>query len=292
MRMNPSLSVAIGAIIYGTYWYPIRYLNQLANHSSPLFSLAFLMPLIITLPILFTNERKKKLNIDGYALLAIISLSISPVFYFESMLRINVTKALLLFYLLPVWSTLAEIIILKRRVSRKGLLAVALSMVGIFILTIKDTNILSNFSTADLFPVISGIAWGLSSTFFNLSKSRPSINTQTTLFCIFTALINLTVGIFLADKLMHIPAGFSMKTLLWMGLLGIGWFYTSSVLILFGISKIPPVRLAILLMFEVLVGVITATIFANEAFSTREFLALIAILSAIFIDSVEFKKKA
>ncbi len=72
----------------------------------------------------------------------------------------------------------------------------------------------------------------------------------------------------------------NVTALWWLLLLAFVWHLPVVWLTFFGGSKIEPGRLAILLMMEVAIGIITASIFTDEPFGIREMIGAILIVSA------------
>ena len=76
------------------------------------------------------------------------------------------------------------------------------------------------------------------------------------------------------------------------------WHIPTVLLSLYGAREVEPGRVAILLMLEVVIGVGSAAMLANEPFGVREIIGALFILSAslyefvpgIFADKTNFKK--
>jgi drug/metabolite transporter (DMT)-like permease len=72
----------------------------------------------------------------------------------------------------------------------------------------------------------------------------------------------------------------SAQIIEWLSLFGLVWMPGAIWLTLYGSSRIDPARAAILLMFEVVVGLVSGAILTNEPMSVSELLGAALILAA------------
>lgn len=66
----------------------------------------------------------------------------------------------------------------------------------------------------------------------------------------------------------------------WLLLFGLGWMPIVLWLTLFGGSRLPPGRVAVLLMLEVVIGIVSATWLTDEPFGLREAIGTVFVVGA------------
>jgi len=104
-KIAPHAAILLSALLWGTLWIPLREVNGSGLDGATATSLSFLMGLVVLLPIALI--RMDRILAGGLPLAASgFFLALAMSFYSEGMVRGEVARVLLLFYLTPVWSTL------------------------------------------------------------------------------------------------------------------------------------------------------------------------------------------
>ena len=118
-KSYPNLIVLISCFFWGTYWIPLRYLNNDNNASVwPIFisflilSVILIKPLILSIKIILINKNFFFLAGCSFSALAIA-------LYSESLLRGEIAKAVVLFYLCPIWGSILARIFLHQKFTTK-----------------------------------------------------------------------------------------------------------------------------------------------------------------------------
>ena len=109
----PNLTVTISCLFWGTYWIPLRYINN-DNSSSvwPLFTSFLLLALILIKP-LIKSIINVFVNKNYFLLLGCFFAALAISLYSESLLRGEIAKVVVLFYLCPIWGTIFARLILN-----------------------------------------------------------------------------------------------------------------------------------------------------------------------------------
>ena len=112
-KLNPNFAILLSTILWGTWWLPLRLMNEYAdNNAIPLF-LSFMIAGVI---LLVFSIRNIHLFTKKNIILTIVAAAFGAAamcLYNEGLLRGNVARILIFFYLTAVWSTIIEIIFLK-----------------------------------------------------------------------------------------------------------------------------------------------------------------------------------
>jgi len=286
----PNIIIIISSFFWGTYWVPLRYLNKGGNDSVwPIFVSFILLCLILIKPIFVTiyNAKKEK---NYYFILGIFFSALAIALYSESLIRGEIAKIIILFYLCPVWGTFLSKIILKKNFNIQRYLSLILGIVGLEVILGIDKGIIIPTSISLWMALFGGFFWALGITFFHLSIPTKAIEK--------TALTALMIPFFFLI-LTLIPEGRetnidNIKLIysdiyIWIFIFSILWLLPSMFLTFTSAEILDPGRLNILLMFEVIIAIISAALFTEEIIGTREIIGAIFIISAGTIDLIKFK---
>jgi len=132
-RSAGAWAVTVGAAIWGLFWIPLRYLE---NAGIPgLWAIAFVLlaafipSIILTIK---TGELSELTTVNGW--LIGLALSLSTVLYFAAVLYTDVIRAIFLFYLLPLWTTLSARLLYGEPIRRSQLAIIVAALVGVWLL--------------------------------------------------------------------------------------------------------------------------------------------------------------
>jgi len=283
-NLNPNLAIVLSTILWGTWWYPLRLLNEYAdNNAIPLFLSFMLAGLAIFIFSTKNIPYMSKKNI----LITLIAASFGAAamcLYNEGLIRGNVARILIFFYLTSVWSTLIEIFFLRLPLTIYRTCSITAGFIGLFIITgVDQGNFLPN-SIADMFGIISGILWSICATLIRINKELD-VNFATSIF-IFVGGIFVILATYLPDG--QTLDGFNYDIFFNASPIIIAfafiWLLPGYWLITYGQDQVDPGRAGILLMFEVVIGVISAYLLANEVITLREFIGAVFVMSAPLIE--------
>ena len=283
-NLNPNFAIILSTLLWGTWWYPLRLMNEIANNNAiPLFlsfSLAGIFLIVISLKDI---KNITKQNV----ILTIVAASAGAAamcLYNEGLLRGNVARILIFFYLTSVWSTLIEIFFMKQGLTIYRVFSIICGFGGMFVMMgIDQGNYIPN-TLADFFGVLSGLLWSVCATLIRVNTDLR-VNFATSVFIlmggVFVILAVLLPGGQIIEGFTYSIFKNSFLIILVFGFL---WILPGYWLVTMGQDQVDPGRAGILLMFEVLIGVVSAYLLANEVITIREFLGAILILSAPLIE--------
>lgn len=289
-NLNPNYALIYSTILWGTWWYPLRLLNEYAeNNAIPLF-LSFILVGIVFLFISFKKVSSFSKKNILFTLIAAFAGGAAMCLYNEGLFRGNVARVLIFFYLTSVWSTLIEVYFLNKPLTIFRGFSIAAGFTGLFIMTGLDQgNFLPN-SFADLFAILAGILWSVAATFLRINKDLD-INFTTSL-CILIGGISVIAATYLPSG--QVLSGFDFEilsnTFLIIIIFAFIWILPAYWLTCMGSDQVDPGRAGIFMMFEVVIGVFSAFLLANEIITTREFLGAILILTAPLVELYASKK--
>ena len=290
-NINPNFAIILSTLLWGTWWFPLRLLNESANNNAIPLTLSFLIAGLFLLCFSLKNIHLLSKRNIMLTLVAATMGAAAMCLYNEGLLRGNVARILIFFYLTAVWSTIIEIVFLKVPLTVLRALSITAGFIGLFIITGLDKgNFLPN-SLADIFGIFSGLLWSICASLIRVNKELD-VNFGTSIFILMGGVFVLLATL-LPDG--QIISGFNSQILFQTYLIILAfafiWLLPGYWLITYGQDQVDPGRAGILLMFEVVIGIISAYLIANELISIRELLGALFILSAPLLELYNSKNR-
>jgi drug/metabolite transporter (DMT)-like permease len=281
----PNLTVIVSCFFWGSYWIPLRYIDSDSNGSLwPIFfsflllSLLLLKPLVKTFYVIFYER-------NYFFFLGCLFAATGITFYSESLLRGEIAKVVVLFYLCPIWGTIFAKIFLGNKLTLKRLLSIILGIIGLEIMVGIEKGIIFPTSVVEWIALSAGLSWALGMTLFHLAKSTSGFE-KTALTALIIPFVFLALCLVPDGRTLEMPNQLiSVNVIyLWMVLFAVVWLLPSILLTYFSVEILDPGRINILLAFEVAVGFISASLLTNEIIGLRECLGALFVVSACFVD--------
>ncbi len=284
----PSLALAFGAALWGLYWIPVRTIEQGGVHAFWTGPVIFGSSCLLFLPLALIRWRQfaehwRHSLVPG--LLAGFAFSL----YIASLNLTDVVRAILLFYMSPLWSTLLGILVLKERLTGNRVVALLLAFCGLYVVLVVDSGLPVPRNTGDWFALISGLCWSIASVKLFQDGARYLIE-KVTIFMGFALLTSLALVFWHQGNLGGSPLiedlHASWRWVLLVAVLMLPITY----LTIWPATVLSPGRVGMLLMVEVIVGVGSAAILTDDTFGLRELAGTILILSAAVVEVLRQQK--
>lgn len=289
-NINPNFAIILSTLLWGTWWFPLRLLNESANNNAIPLTLSFLIAGLFLLCFSLKNIHLLSKRNIMLTLVAATMGAAAMCLYNEGLLRGNVARILIFFYLTAVWSTIIEIVFLKVPLTVSRALSITAGFIGLFIITGLDKGNFLPSSLADIFGILSGLLWSICASLIRVNEELD-VNFGTSIFILMGGVFVL-IATLLPDG--QIISGFNSQILFQTYLIILAfafiWLLPGYWLITYGQDQVDPGRAGILLMFEVVIGIISAYLIANELISIRELLGALFILSAPLVELYSSRK--
>lgn len=279
------LVVTIGAL-WGVYWVPVRKLEAMIA-AGPWVTWGVVLVACGCLAPLAWKGRKSLAASNTKALLSTALGGASFVIYSNGLIYGHVAVVILLFYLTPVWSTLIARFYLGWPTSLWRYVAIVLGLAGIGIVLASTHNGLPLPHTlGDFLGLTSGILWSIAATGINVHSKTRAVETNF-IFCAGGMVMALLLALVLDRPNPDAIAGdFGPAVLGWIFVVGSLWWAFSLTGFMWATKRLEPARVGILLMSEVIVGAITAGLFAGEPFTGFMFLGAALVVAAAVIETL------
>ena len=265
--------------MWGTWWIPLRQLDQVGVSSNWANAAPMFLPLVILLPFLFTRWRRivkssRYVFAAGFLIAAVVAL------YAEGLLRGHVARVVLLFYLTPVWSAIGGWIFLGVPITRRRMLTIVLGLVGMAVIFGADAGPPLPRNIAEWMALISGILWAGGLVILHRIESVPVFD-KTFVQFLFLGVIYMCLSWIPGGGSWSVPMSDSAgPAIFWISILALFWVLPVMLLTMYAAGKIDPAKVSILLTLEVAVGVTTAALLTDEPFGLGEGIGAVLIIAA------------
>ena len=264
-----AFALAISAGAWGIYWLPQRILEEGGLTGGRGTIAQMIIGVLILSPI--SVWRKIKGKTSGLEL-PVTGMLIGGGFicYALSFLLTDVVRALILFYMTPLWTTIFEIMFLKKRPGVERMITLALALGGLWIVFSKQTILPLPENSGDWLALAGGAIFAGGMIRLEIIKTDgvfPLIFS----FFFYGTIFNIIAGYLLADYLGPMPvieAFISMASFLI--IISVFYFIPTGIVILWSPSKLGAGLCSILFLSEIIVGVISSGILTDEPFGWRE----------------------
>ena len=264
-----AIALAISAGAWGIYWLPQRILEEGGLTGGWGTIAQMVIGVLLLTPI--SIWRKFKGRTSGLELpFTGFLIGSGFICYALSFLLTDVVRALILFYMTPVWTTIFEILFLKKRPGLERILTLILALGGLCIVFSKQTIFPLPENSGDWLAFAGGILFAGGMIRLEVVKYDgvfPLIYS----FFVYGAIFNIFAGFLLSEYLGPMPgaeAFISMASFLI--IISVFYFIPTGIVILWSPSKLGAGLCSILFLSEIIVGVISSSILTDEPFGWRE----------------------
>ncbi len=271
----PEAVALLVALMWGLWWIPVRYLNQI-GFDGIWGGLAINLGAALLL-LFFAVIRRSFQPVSAKALAGAVCIGFGVTAYATALSFTHVANAVLLFYLAPAWSTIIECLFLGRKWRWQSLLAIGSSLLGMFLIFGGAMSSVA-LKIGDVMALISGIVWSIGVALVFATETRGRI-TILSFYCMATAvMLGLLVWVVGGTAMGMLPLATDLTskgpTAL---IIGAVYFTPLIFLSIWTTTIIAPALVCFLLSFEILSGIGSSALLLDEPFG------LIQIGGTVFI---------
>jgi len=275
-----SVIIFIASSFWGLYWIPLRYLEGEGIAGGWAIALLNLPAALVIFPLVLWQWSQHKQQFWRCVLIGVLT-GLGMAMYTSGLVYSSVVRATLLFYLTPAWATLIGIIWLGERASWQRWAAIAIGLAGLGLLVSGGGAVPLN--VGDLFALLAGVFWAIGAAVIKHYDTVP-LPGMTMFQFFFTSLsailLGLLMGNFQPPSLDVVLPALPLSALISLIII------LPSVWLIFWAQKfLFPGRVGLLMMSEVLMAVVSASIFLpEEAMSLMAWCGAVLIITACFIE--------
>lgn len=278
----PSLGIVAGGALWGLFWLPIRWLEQLGLEGAWPGALIYAGTLCFLVPVALVRWRR---YIAQWKALLICGLFTGTAFslYSTSLLLTDVVRAILLFYLTPIWGTLLGIAVLGERLTMARGLALLMGIGGLLVVLGAGISIPWPRNLGDWLALLSGMAWAYGSLKV-FQFGEVAIPEQLVAFAGGSLVVTFATILLGGSAFGGMADPGALLDVMPIALLLALYVLPMLVLTIWPATMLTPGRVGMLLMSDVIVGVLSAAAWSGEPFGWREALGTVLIVGAGFVE--------
>lgn len=277
----PATAVALCGAMWGIFWVPLHWFGSEGVGGAWVSLIFNALAMVTALPWL-----TRRAAWSGFSDQAVNGMLLGTAFslYTVSLVLTDVIHAILLFYLTPVWSTIAGWVLFRERLTASRVLAMAMGFAGLAaVLGVKDGIPLPR-NWGDALALLSGMFWAAGTI---RSFRRPTRKIALPVFGFaFGGFVSSAIILAVAAA-MALPLaepGRLLAMLPWILLAGLVVFVPPNFLVLWAAQRIDSARVGILLMTEVVFGTLSAGLLSGQPFGLAEGIGTALIVGAGLIE--------
>ena len=277
---------AYAGAIWGLFWMPLRAMQ--AAGLDPIWSTALFLsvPGLVFLPLLPFRLRflaQGGLKLQRSALLAGAAMA----FYALAVTQTEVIRAMLLFYLTPLWSTLLARFVLGERITPVRGFAMALAFAGLLVITGIDVGPPLPRNLGDWLALVSGLTWAGAAVSLRLDRSSSAVDITLSFF-VWATIPTLIFGVAASlGGTAPLPDAAVLGNLVWLLPILLLMVASGVFCCIWGPMHLDPGLVALLFMTEITVGTVTAALWAGEPFGLREGLGIALVTAAALVEAMK-----
>ncbi len=270
LETRAKLACAYSGMVWGVFWIPLRFVEAAGIRGAWSSVLFFLVPSLILIPYQLIFRLGPVLRggrqMQATALLAALSLG----FYALAVLFTDVIRAMLLFYLTPLWSTLLARAVLGEPITRIRWIAMGLAFAGMLVIFGIDVGVPWPRNIGDWMGIASGVLWA--ATAVRLRGDRGNHPVEITAWYLFySLLLSLAVALLDLNGASPLPdLSTAATTFAWVVPVLLIVMVPGAVAAMWGPKYLDPGIVGLLFMTEIIVGTATVALWAGEPFGLRE----------------------
>lgn len=271
--------------MWGLIWYPIRLLEAEGLHGLWSSALMYCGTFVVAIPVLYRGWREWLNNPLLFFLMA-IATGWTNIAFILAILEGNIVRALLLFYLSPIWATLLGYFFLGEQLSRRSIVVLIFAMIGaVIMLWDVSLGFPAPQSKSDWLALSAGVAFALTNTLIHkLSDASVMVKTATGWVGVFVVAFVL---IFITGEKMTAE----VNVTLWAFFLGVAVMTLMNIAVVYGVTHMPVHRSAIILLFEIVVGAVSSLLLTNEVIQLQEWIGGSLVILAAYLTAIQHVKK-
>jgi drug/metabolite transporter (DMT)-like permease len=277
------LACLFGGAVWGIFWIPLRRLESDGIPGLWGTALFFAVPAILLLPVAGLRHRAAARGGIGLQLTALAS-ALSLGLYAVAIVFTDIIRAMLLFYLTPLWSALLGRIVLKQRITAVRAFTMVLALAGMLTMFGLGDTVPLPRNAGDWLGLAAGLLWAVTAVRLRQDQENSALDLTVWSFQ-WCALLGFAAALLIAATPMPELEALA-RTLPWLVPVALLMVVPCALASSWGPKHIDPALVGILFMTEITVGGITAALWAGEPFGLRELIGVLLISGAALVDSL------
>lgn len=279
------IACAYGGLAWGLFWLPLRALEGAGIVGVTATAVFYAVPLLFVSPLFILRIRHFGATDQAFHVAALLT-AVSMVFYAMAFLYTDVVRAMLLYYMTPIWSALLARLWLKEAITPARMVSFVLGFAGLLVIFGIDTGVPLPKNIGDWMSLAAGVIWAVAVVIMRRGIKGEAVE-LTLFYLLYGSLFAVALVLFSGE------AGQSPMRVHVL-LFDMAWMLPAIIVlvvptvfaVMWGSPKLNPGTVGILFMTEISVGSVTAWLWSGDPFGARELAGVILITSAGLAETV------
>jgi drug/metabolite transporter (DMT)-like permease len=237
------------------------------------------VPLLMLAPIaIWRKIQGKSFGLD-YPLIGLL-MGGGIACYANSFLLTDVVRALILFYMTPVWATIYELLFRKQKPQWHRAVTITLALSGVWIVFSQGLTFPVPQNAGDWVALVGGMLFAGGAVRTEMVQPKDIFSLLISFFFC-GGLVTLVIAYFLGDTLGPMPANDAWIAMLpWLLLMSAVFLIPTNIVLLWTPSVVGGGLYSIIILIEIVVGSASAAVLTDESFGWREIVGSMLIITA------------
>jgi len=281
--LQASLMLILGGAMWGVLWIPLREMEKLGLEGAWPSVMSFALPCLVLVPLAIYRWRIIAGQIWIF-LAVMVFCGTAFSFYGVAIVLTEVNRTILLFYLTPVWGTTIGVLFLREVLGIRRVLSLICGILGLLIVLDLGIKLPWPRNAGDWMAFFASIFWAIGSAFLYRSGGVKVVD-QITAFMIGGLIVTLLLIFAFGAGIMGATPTLPQVTqsVPWGLVIGL-CFPIVLVFTIWPATILPPGRVGILLMTEVIFGLASAMLLLAEVLTPLQAVGAALIVAASVIE--------
>lgn len=277
-----SIGIIVAGAMWGLFWIPLRAISEIGLTDAWPGAVVALGTMIVLLPYVMLRRHSMLRQWRQIALAGMVTGSAFSL-YASGLLLTDVVRGILLFYITPVWGTLLGILFLGERLTLSRIAALTCGLGGLAVILGDTGGWPWPRNIGDWLALASGFTWACGSLLL-FRLGTIGVAGQMLAFVTGSLIVSIATILILGETYGPRPAPAALGSGLLWGIAAALYFVPMLFLTIWPTTVVPPARIGILMMSDVVVGVVSAALLSGEPFTMREAIGAALIMLASLIE--------
>ena len=265
-NLLPVGALLLSATMWGVLWYPLRLLESQGLAGLWTSLIMYSAAGLVAVPWM----RRGITQLSGqWGLIAGLMLvsGWANIAFILAVIDGNVLRVFLLFFLSPLWTVILGRLFLNERLGVLGAITLFIAMIGaVLMLWRSDTGLPMITSTSDFYALTAGMAFAVGNVLVRKMRDVPAMAKAASVWWG----VAIMAVIWIATVDIAIPSVTSNWVYAQAILLGFAGMVLMTMAVQYGVTRMPVQRSAVILLFELVAGAISAQLLTNEVVLPQE----------------------
>jgi len=266
-------------MLWGLTWMPLKHFGRFGIEGALVTLFAHGAVGLFAIPLLIRRRREWRSHAGALSFLA-LSGGLANLAFASAMVLGNVTRVMVLFYLLPAWGVLGARVLLGERIDRTRAASLVFALVGAFMVLGGHRIVAEPPTWVDGLSITAGIALALNNVVFRKAQAVP-ISTK-----VAAVFVGSLAWALLAVVASAAFAKASAPLVVWAEVVAFGviWILLATAGTLFGVHHLEAGRSSVLIVMELVAAVVSFSLVMRHVPSVGECLGGVLVLTSALLE--------